>query len=254
MTLRPSSIASNDFLRSNGKPTWLESIARRAVIDRLSLIRHGQLTLIDGDDQFRFGDADSDVRASVTVTDPRFFADVAFGGAVGGGEAFMRGYWQTDCLTNVVRIFARNRETLNQMDSGIGRFMRPVRKLFHRLNENSRQGSRRNISAHYDLGNDFFERWLDRRMQYSAAIFPTEDTDLDEAQRTKLDRLCQKLALREDDHLLEIGTGWGGLAIYAAEQYGCRVTTTTISKEQFEFARQRVAEACPGGPHRAAAL
>ncbi len=243
MTLRPSSIASSEFLRSAGKPTWLESIARRAVIDRLSVIQHGCLMLFDGSDQFQFGNPNSDVRASVTVTDPRFFADVAFGGAVGGGEAFMRGYWQTDCLTNVVRIFARNRETLNQMDSGLGRFTRPLRKLFHRLNENSRKGSRRNISAHYDLGNDFFELWLDRRMQYSAAIFPSEDTDLDEAQRTKLDRLCQKLALRADDHLLEIGTGWGGLAIFAAEQFGCRVTTTTISEEQYEFARRRVADA-----------
>lgn len=243
MTLRPSSIASSEFLKNPGKPTWLESIARRAVIERLGLIRNGSLTLIDGKDRFRFGDPNSDLAASVTVTDPRFYADVAFGGAVGGGEAFMRGYWQTDCLTNVVRIFAQNRDTLNQMDSGLGRFARPLRRLFHRLNENSRKGSRRNISAHYDLGNEFFELWLDRRMQYSAAIFPDHDAGLDEAQRVKLERLCEKLALRPTDHLLEIGTGWGGLAIYAAQQYGCRVTTTTISREQHDFARARIAEA-----------
>ena len=241
--MKPTSIASDDFIGGSLKPTRLERLARKALTERLSGIQEGCLVLVENDQQHVFGDRESALKAVVRVVDPRFYAEVAFGGAVGGGEAYMRGYWKTDCVTSVVRIFARNRDVLSHMDSGVGRLTRPLRRLFHRLNQNSRKGSRRNISAHYDVGNDFFELWLDSRMQYSSAIFDRADDDLDTAQLAKLDRLCAKLGLTPDDHLLEIGTGWGGLAIHAASRYGCRVTTTTISAEQHDFARARIAEA-----------
>lgn len=240
--MKQLSIASEDFHTGTPKSSRLDRLARRAVIRRLSVIEHGRLTVVDGDTLQHFGDTGAELTATITITDPRFYSDVALGGTIGGGEAFIRGYWHTECVTDVVRIFARNRHLLEHMESGIASLIRPLQKLFHRFNQNTRSGSRRNISAHYDLGNDFFELWLDARMQYSAAIFEEPDIGLDAAQVAKLDRLCRKLRLQKDDHLLEIGTGWGGLAVHAARHYGCKVTTTTISEEQYNYAKRRVSE------------
>ena len=240
--MKQLSIASEGFPAGAQKPSPLDRLARRAVLRRLSAIEHGRLTVSDGGTLHHFGDPAADLTATVTVTDPRFYADVAFGGAIGGGEAYIRGYWHADCVTDVVRIFAKNRQLLEVMESGISALTRPLRKIFHWFNQNTRKGSRRNISAHYDLGNDFFELWLDSRMQYSAAIFEEPDIDLESAQVAKLERICRKLRLEQDDHLLEIGTGWGGLAVHAAKRYGCRVTTTTISEEQYRYAKRRVSE------------
>ena len=236
------SIASDEFLSGTPKPSRLDRLAERIVVDRLASIEAGRLTIRHGDREYCFGSDDAGISAVVTVTDARFFSDVAFGGAIGGGEAYIRGYWHADSVTNVVRVLARNRHVLEGMESGTARLTRPIQKLFHWFNQNTRTGSRRNISAHYDLGNDFFELWLDSRMQYSAGIFAEPDTSLDAAQVAKLDRICRKLQLRPGDRLLEIGTGWGGLAIHAAKNYGCHVTTTTISREQYEYARRRVAD------------
>ena len=236
------SIASDEFLAGSRKPSHLDRIARRAISGRLAVMGDGGLRLVDGDDERFFGDAGSELQATVHVTDPRFYSDVAFGGVIGGGESYFRGYWSTDSLTNVVRIMARNRAVLDEMQGGTALLTRPLQRSFHWLNRNTRRGSRRNISAHYDLGNEFFSLWLDGRMQYSSAVFERDDMSLDEAQEAKLARLCAKLDLRPEDHLLEIGTGWGGLAIFAASRYGCRVTTTTISKEQFDYASERVRE------------
>lgn len=237
------SIASEEFLAGTPKPSRLDRLARRAVHSRLSALRDGCLTLVESGQEFHFGKRDSELYATITVTDARFYSDVAFAGAIGGGEAYFRGYWHADSLTNVVRILARNRRVLEHMESGSARLTRPLQRLFHWLNTNTRRGSRRNISAHYDLGNDFFRLWLDDHMQYSSAIFERADMSLDDAQEVKLDRLCRKLGLGEDDRLLEIGTGWGGLALYAAKNYGCHVTTTTISDEQHAYAARRIGEA-----------
>jgi len=234
------SIASEEFLTGTPKPSRLAAVARRAVHRRLEAVEDGCLVLIEGGNEYRFGDRSASLTATISVNDPRFYNDVAFGGPIGGGEAYFRGYWETDSLTNVVRILARNRAALETMESGTARLTRPLQRLFHWLNQNTQNGSRRNISAHYDLGNDFFELWLDKRMQYSSAIFETPDMSLDDAQEAKLDRLCRKLDLRPEDELLEIGTGWGGLALFAAKNYGCRVTTTTISREQHDYAAARI--------------
>jgi cyclopropane-fatty-acyl-phospholipid synthase len=129
------------------------------------------------------------------------------------------------------------------MEGGAARFTIPLQKLFHWVNRNTHEGARRNIAAHYDLGNDFFSLWLDESMMYSSAIFERPDMSLHEAQQARLEHICQKLQLRPDDHVVEIGTGWGGFAMHAARNYGCRVTTTTISAEQYELAWQRVVDA-----------
>jgi cyclopropane-fatty-acyl-phospholipid synthase len=155
----------------------------------------------------------------------------------------MHGHWSCDDLTGMIRLLLQNRAVLDGMDGGLARLTVPLQKLFHWVNRNTRAGSRRNIAAHYDLGNDFFSLWLDPTMMYSSAIFEQPDASLYQASVAKLDRICRKLDLKPGDHVVEIGTGWGGFALHAAANYGCEVTTTTISREQFELASRRVAEA-----------
>ncbi|MEO8849020.1 MAG: cyclopropane-fatty-acyl-phospholipid synthase family protein [Casimicrobiaceae bacterium] len=231
--------------RLTAKPHLFDSLAARSVLDRLTAIRSGRLRLVDGGTERTFGEAglECPLCASVYVHDPRFYSELAFGGSIGAGEAYMQGYWSTDDLTALVRILLRNRDVLDGMEGGFARVTKPMQKVLHWLNRNTRDGSRRNISAHYDLGNAFFELFLDRRMMYSSAVFERPQMTLDDAQRSRLDSICRKLDLQPDDHLLEIGTGWGGMAIHAARNYGCRVTTTTLSREQHAFAAGKIAEA-----------
>lgn len=219
---------------------WLDQLARRGVMDRLAHLQHGSLTLYDGDRQYHFGDTQTELKVSVSVKHPEFYSDLAFGGSIGAGEAYMRGSWHCSDLTRLVRLLLLNREVLDGMDDSLSRLRAPLYKAFHWLNRNTRQGSRQNIQAHYDLGNDFFRLFLDESMMYSCAIYENYDSSLAQASYAKLERICQKLRLRPDDHVLEIGTGWGGFAIHAARHYGCRVTTTTLSREQYEYARERI--------------
>lgn len=222
-----------------------QHIARDMLFKLLGNLNQGCLRIHEQGELYLFGQPVdmSDLIADIYVQDARLYADIIFGGSIGAGEAYMDGYWTTPNLTNVMRLFARNLDALDAMDakqSVIGQYLL---KVFHWFNRNTKEGSRKNISAHYDLGNDFFSLFLDQTMMYSAAIYPTPDATLAEASIYKLQRVCEKLQLNANDHLLEIGTGWGGMAIYAAQHYGCRVTTTTISREQRDCALARVAEA-----------
>jgi len=224
------------------KPHFLDGLAARAVHQRLAGLAHGQVTLVDGTSHQRYGQRTALCPLSVTlqVHDPRFYSDIAFGGSIGAGEAWMQGYWSVNDLTALVRILLQNREVLDGMETGFARLTAPLQKVLHWLNRNTRDGSRRNIAAHYDLGNDFFALFLDPTMMYSSAIFAQPYMTLEAAQLARLDHICRKLDLTPRDHLLEIGTGWGGMAIHAAQHYGCRVTTTTISQEQYKLASARV--------------
>jgi len=215
-------------------------LVRNAVLSRLRALVHGELTLIDGEEKYVFGKMTEafPVKAILCVHDPRFYILTAFGGSIGSGEAYMNGYWTVDALTSLARIFVRNREVLDGMEKGWAYLTAPLQKLYHRLRGNTKKGSRENIAAHYDLGNDFYALFLDPMMMYSCAIFEDGTNTLEEASLEKLERICKKLGLSPADHLLEIGTGWGGLAIHAAKRYGCRVTTTTISRKQYGFARE----------------
>jgi cyclopropane-fatty-acyl-phospholipid synthase len=243
--MKSVSIDSPEFLESSNKPTGLDALARRVVRARLESLRNGQIVVSENGRHETYGDVTSDLPLTVqlTIHDPRFYSDIAFGGAVGAGESYIHGRWSCDELTALVRILVKNRDVLLDMDSGTARLTRPLQKMFHWYNRNTRNGSRRNIAAHYDLGNDFYGLWLDERMMYSSAIFEHADRSLEAASVAKLDRICRKLKLTPDDHVLEIGTGWGGFAIYAAENYGCRVTTTTISSQQHDYARDAIAKA-----------
>ncbi|MDA7087102.1 cyclopropane-fatty-acyl-phospholipid synthase [Pseudomonas sp. SA3-5] len=218
------------------------SLLRRAVLRQLGQLRHGHLRLIDGDDYLEFGDADASLRAEIRVLDGALWGLVAGNGSIGAGEAYIHGYWSSPDLTAVIRVFVSNLDLLDAMERGLAQFGRPFVQGLHWLNRNTRKGSRQNIAAHYDLGNELFEQLLDPSMMYSAAMFASPQDSLEQAQLNKLERICQKLALKPSDHLLEIGTGWGSMAIHAATHYGCKVTTTTLSKEQYAYTQRRIAE------------
>jgi cyclopropane-fatty-acyl-phospholipid synthase len=221
----------------------LSRLARALLVSQLKKLEHGRLHLIDRDRSETFGALTDTAPFDVTirVRDARFYGDAVFAGTTGAGEAYMRGYWDCDNLTGLVRLMVVNRDLMNDVDSGWSRLSAPLFKLAHAVNRNTSRGSRRNIAAHYDLGNRFFELFLDTTMAYSCGIFAGADATLLDASIAKFDAVCSKLALKPGQHVLEIGTGWGGLAIHAARNFGCRVTTTTISKEQYQLAREKIA-------------
>ncbi|WP_333606758.1 cyclopropane-fatty-acyl-phospholipid synthase family protein [Arsukibacterium sp.] len=220
----------------------LDRLCRKFSLKFLAELRHGDITLIEGDEQLQLGEAGAALKVTITVLDPAFYQKLVLAGSVGGGEAYIHGYWRCDDLTSLVRIFAKNLSLLDGMDASWTRLGRPLLKLLDWRNTNSKQQAKKNIAAHYDLGNDMYQLFLDNSMMYSSAVYPHEQADLSMAQQHKLQQICEKLQLTADDHLLEIGTGWGGMAIYAAQHYGCKVTTTTISAEQLAFAKARVNE------------
>jgi cyclopropane-fatty-acyl-phospholipid synthase len=222
--------------------TAIESACRRLALRVLSGIRDGRLVLVEGRGRLSFGQADSDLAATVEIHSPSFYRAM-FGGSVGLGEAYRDGAWDCDDLVTLVRIAARNMGGLDRWRRRLHPILAPLQKTVWGVPRNSRRRARRHISAHYDLGNDLFALYLDESMMYSSAVFPHPDATLAEAQEHRLERICQALELGPDDHLLEIGTGWGAMAAYAASRHGCRVTTTTISQEQREGALRRIQDA-----------
>lgn len=237
--MKSSSLASakHSVLAGSGLGAGL---LRRGVLRQLSQLRHGRLLIIDGDERLVFGDPNASLSAEIVVQDAAAWGLIAGNGSIGSGEAYIHGYWTSPDLTAVIRVFVSNLDVLDSMERGLAQLSRPLIRGLHWLNRNTRQGARKNISAHYDLGNDLFEQFLDPTMMYSAAMFASPDDDLEQGQLNKLERICQKLSLTPGDHLLEIGTGWGAMAIYAATHYGCTVTTTTLSQEQFAYTEQRI--------------
>jgi cyclopropane-fatty-acyl-phospholipid synthase len=221
--------------------TWKSRIARRLVQQKLSSISDGRLTVSDPLGEKSFGDknARDSIHATVTIHDLSAYTRMLSSGSVGAAEGFMDELWSSDDLVALVRIFARNRQLRDNFGKGMALTVW-LRRIYQALRRNTRGGSRRNIAEHYDLGNDFFALMLDETMMYSCAIFEHHDTGLADASRAKNDRICRKLDLSPDDHVLEIGSGWGGFAIHAATHYGCRVTTTTISREQHRLATERI--------------
>jgi cyclopropane-fatty-acyl-phospholipid synthase len=233
--------SSSSFSANLGTNSLTANILRRGVLRQLAQLRNGQLVITEGDERHVFGAAGALIQGEIQILDSATWGMVASNGSIGAGEAFIHGYWTSPDLTAVIRVFVSNLDVLDAMEGGMARLSRPFIQGLHWLNRNTRQGSQKNIAAHYDLGNELFEQFLDPSMMYSAAQFLTPDDTLEQAQLNKLERICQKLALKPEDHLLEIGTGWGSMAIYAAQHYGCKVTTTTLSKEQFAYTEQRIA-------------
>tara|TARA_R110001592_G_scaffold50259_2_gene155733 strand:- start:3062 stop:4333 length:1272 start_codon:yes stop_codon:yes gene_type:complete len=218
-------------------------IARGLLFSQLKNLSKGCLVIVEDGERHVFGEslnAGDELYAEIHIHDSSFYADIVSGGSIGASEAYMTGDWTTPDLTMMVRVMVKNMAILDQMEGGLATLSRPFLKWFHKLNENTEKGSRRNIAAHYDLGNEFFKLFLDPSMMYSSGIFSSENASMAEASETKLKRICEKLQLNSEDKVVEIGTGWGGFAIYAAKHYGCHVTTTTISEQQYLLAKERV--------------
>lgn len=231
------------------EPSWnaLDRMLRDRLIARMGALQGCRLTLRDALGEVVLGTpathAADTLHAGIEVRDAGFYRALATQGSVGAGESYMDGFWRCDDLVSLVRILVRNRALSDAVDSGIAHLGGFLLKGWHALRRNTRGGSRRNIAAHYDLGNPLFRLFLSGDLMYSSAIYAREDETLEAASFRKLERICRKLELRSTDHVVEIGSGWGGFALHAASRYGCRVTTTTISREQYDLARQRVAAA-----------
>lgn len=236
---------------SSTRPGWLtrffgkafSGIGRRAVLSIFEDLAVGLLVLEEKEKVSRFGvESDGNLLGHISVHDERFWTEVFSSGTVGAGEAYRQGWWSSDDLTNLIRLLVRNRNVMQSMERGFALLSSPLRKLAHWTNRNTLSGSRENISAHYDLSNDFFASFLDSTMSYSCGIYKDKDSTLEEASIEKIDLICRKLELNAGDTLLEIGTGWGALALHAASEYGAKVTTTTLSKEQAEWASKKFHE------------
>lgn len=224
------------------RPGLADRACRRLLLGQLESIQGAQLTVLDRGQRLTFGQAnrDADPRCTLTVQHPRFYRDAVLGGHLGAAEGYIHGLWDCDDLTALVRIFAKNLALSDRMDKVSVRMGGALLRLGHFLKRNTLSGSRGNIAAHYDLGNDFFELLLDPTLTYSCAVFESPEASLMDAQVAKLDRLIDKLGLDHSQHLLEIGTGWGALAVRAAQRTGCRVTTTTLSQQQHDHARKLI--------------
>lgn len=231
----------------------LQSVGRRIVRSALSRLRHGLVDIVENGTVIASGGDRTDMtlpHLRVEVLDPRFFTSVCFGGGVGLAEAYLDGLWTCSDLAGLIHTLTVNYAALTTLETPLSRALESLDKLRYALQRNTKAGSKRNIVAHYDLSNTFFQTFLDQSMSYSCGVFRDEasvtsspETALAESQVEKIDRACRKLALKPEHHLLEIGTGWGALAIHAARHYGCRVTTTTISDEQHALARERITRA-----------
>ena len=186
------------------------------------------------------GSPSADLQAEADVLDQRAYERALLGGNTAAGEAYVDGWWTSPDITQVTRFFSRNLSMMDYWDSRFGWLLKPFKTMRYLRRLNSKRQAKKNILAHYDLGDELYQTFLDSKMQYSSAIFDVESNSLEEAQVNKLTRICDQLKLREDDHLLEVGSGWGGLAIFAAENYGCQVTTTTISDNQYRYAKNKI--------------
>jgi cyclopropane-fatty-acyl-phospholipid synthase len=237
-TFMPYKVSTLKSLRE----TFIDRLSRRLFFALMKDFKTGKLTLIEKNQSYRIGQSSKGVflEATIYVHHPRFYTSTVFGGSIGSAEAYMAGLWSTSHLTNVIRLVILNQQMMEKMDKGWSWLSDTVHKLYHYFRHNTLKGSKENIVAHYDLGNDFYKLFLDETLTYSCGIFDHENCTLEAASIAKYDRICRKLQLHPDDHVIEIGGGWGGFSIHAAKHYGCRVTTTTISDEQHALAEKRI--------------
>ena len=217
------------------------ALLRALLLKVLSKASEGHFVLKEnGNIIAEVGSPSADLQAEADVLDQRAYERALLGGNTAAGEAYVDGWWTSPDITQVTRFFSRNLSMMDYWDSRFGWLLKPFKTMRYLRRLNSKRQAKKNILAHYDLGDELYQTFLDPKMQYSSAIFDVESNSLEEAQVNKLTRICDQLKLREDDHLLEVGSGWGGLAIFAAENYGCQVTTTTISDNQYRYAKNKI--------------
>ena len=222
------------------KTTWWQNTSRSILFKLLAKLEEGSLTIQEQDETHHFGNEQSDLKAHVIVHDQSLYSKVLTGGTNAAGECYFNGLWDSPDVTAVVRVMVRNEALMDTIDKKYTFFTQTAQRFYHLAKRNSKEGSKKNIVAHYDLGNDFYKLFLDETMMYSSAVFNTPETTLHEAQIQKLDDICQRLQLKAGESVVEIGTGWGGFALYAAKNYGVNVTTTTISEEQHAWAEGEI--------------
>lgn len=222
----------------------MKNIAKDIFFKQLSKLSEGSLSLHEANNTYHFGQAanNSTLHANITIHHPCVYQAILRGGSVAAAQMYFQKHWDSDDLTSLLRLFTRNQATLTSLEQGWVKLTQVFRWVAYQLRRNNVTGSRRNIAEHYDLSNEFFALFLDENMMYSSAIFQTNHQSLDDASRHKLDVICQKLRLKPTDRVLEIGSGWGGFALHAAEHYGCQIVTTTISAQQYQLAAKRIAE------------
>jgi cyclopropane-fatty-acyl-phospholipid synthase len=238
-TFMPYKVSALKCLRG----TFIDRLSRKLFFALIKDFKIGKLTLVEKNQQYQFGQLSKmgSSQATIHVHHPRFYTSTVFGGSIGSAEAYMAGLWSTSHLTDVIRLVILNQQMMEKMDKGWSWLSDPVHRLYHYFRRNTLKGSKENIVVHYDLGNDFYRLFLDKTLTYSCGIFENENSTLEDASIAKYDRICRKLQLCPEDHVIEIGSGWGGFSIHAAKNYGCRVTTTTISDEQYDLAEKRIA-------------
>ncbi len=232
-----SSVISKTLVDDRKSHSMSSRFYRSAVFDFFSTLTRNTLVIDDRGKKFYFGEAvgATPIVGHIRVEHPGAYKKFLCGGSIGAAEAYIDNLWSSTNLLNVIQVFSSNIDQLNSFDSRISLWKRLLLFVLHRMHTNSVSRSKSNIAAHYDLSNAFFRLILDATMMYSSAVFPNKNASLEEASVYKLDQVCEKLRLGPSDHLLEIGTGWGGLAVHAARHYGCRVTTTTLSTQQYAY-------------------
>ena len=227
-------------ITQRNKISILNNFFKNNVLKNFKLIKVGFIEINDGNDVIKVGKKDDMLKCSITIESPDFYSFIGSGGTLGATEAYAAGLWKCSDLVILTQIMIRNQELMADLDSGLAKLFIPINKLIHYRKRNTVLGSKKNILAHYDLGNDFYRLWLDDTMTYSCAYFSDEKNSLEQASKKKLDMICKKLQLNKNDSVLEIGTGWGSFSIHAAQNYGCNITTTTISDEQYDFAVNKI--------------
>ncbi len=243
MSIIPKHKTNNNTIQH--EISWLSQFAKSILFKKLDLIEHGYLQIYVDEMVYDFGDKtmQSELHAVIRVHNIQAFNEILFGGEPAAGNTYVKGWWTSDNILNVMRVFTLNRDVLFSFKSGYASVAKPFHAIGHAINKNSTRGSKRNILAHYDIGNDLYKLFLDEKMMYSSACFTEVNNTLEDAAENKLKIICEKLKLKPQDHLLEIGCGWGGFAIYAAQNYGCKVTTTTISDQQYDYAVEKIDQA-----------
>ena len=220
--------------------SFLSSFFKKNILSKFSELEHGYMEIIDNDKSIKVGSISSELKCTITIKNNDFYVFLGSGGLLGASEAYAAGLWECNDLVSLTQIMVRNQKLMSNLDSGFAKFLIPINKLIHYTKRNTILGSKKNILAHYDLGNDFYELWLDKTMTYSCGFFENDSTTMYDASVQKIDMICKKLKLNKEDSVLEIGTGWGSFSIHAASTYGCKVTTTTISDSQFEYASNKI--------------
>ncbi|TMN35832.1 class I SAM-dependent methyltransferase [Pseudoalteromonas piscicida] len=214
-----------------------DRLYKKLVFGALNTLETGKVILVEGDQKYCFGESETSLSVDIHVHSAQMYKLFALGGSVGAGESYILGHWSCSDLTKLIEIFVLNQAQLDAFENKFAFFSGIANKIKHLKNKNSKQGSKRNIVAHYDLGNDLYESFLSEEMLYSSAVYPSKEASLEEAQQHKLAAICERLDLQPTDKVVEIGTGWGAFAVYAAKNYGCHITTTTISEEQHAYVK-----------------